>query len=390
MGLVNSDLKEIIPPEYDLIHNIGGTIDGMIEVEKGAKRGLYSTSGKLVLPVNYDQIFPLNDTENLALLRNGDDYFYLKADSTVTEKISGFKIGDGLKKIKIYGNTYTLSDKTSKNIMEYNSRDNFNSLIISPSYLVDLQIQDQFIDLRNPLRKLNGEEADDPDGFISLKIEFNNYKQNTDSWLESAFYSIYSSFIDGRSGLYESNKAKNVIVVDNKQNRLLGFNVQLYMGGEEGIPTISTSCDENSIREVNDSLYEFKTTSEVQQQTLADTIDEVPYYHYLYIKNEKLKALPNGRIFGFTKYVKMDDSYMQGCYVVNGKATDHVTKSMLEYMKNEIYASYNYKFKNDAWNQVFESRFNRYDDTIRNTNVDDSLTTIDKYNSSKIKINGVG
>ena len=81
---------------------------------------------------------------------------------------------------------------------------------------------------------------------------------------------------------------------------------------------------------------------------------------------------------------------MQGCYVVNGKATDHVTKSMLEYMKNEIYASYNYKFKNDAWNQVFESRFNRYDDTIRNTNVDDSLTTIDKYNSSKIKINGVG
>jgi hypothetical protein len=73
MGLVGPDLKEIIPLEYDLIHNISGTFPGLVEVEKGAKRGFFDLQGKIVLPVSYDQIFPLDNDENLAVLRNGDD-----------------------------------------------------------------------------------------------------------------------------------------------------------------------------------------------------------------------------------------------------------------------------------------------------------------------------
>ena len=79
MGLVGPDLKEVIPPDYDLIHNISGTFPGLIEVEKADKKGFYDLDGKIIVPVNYDQIFPIEDETNLAVWsRNGDDYFYFK------------------------------------------------------------------------------------------------------------------------------------------------------------------------------------------------------------------------------------------------------------------------------------------------------------------------
>lgn len=78
MGLVGPDLKEIIPVQYDLIHNIGGIADSLIEVEDGAKRGFYDITGKIVLPVEYDQILPLTNGDNIALISQGSDYFYLK------------------------------------------------------------------------------------------------------------------------------------------------------------------------------------------------------------------------------------------------------------------------------------------------------------------------
>ncbi|MDF2432089.1 MAG: hypothetical protein JWP44_1720, partial [Mucilaginibacter sp.] len=78
MGLVNPALKEIIPAEYDLVHNINGTFTGLVEVEKNDKKGFYNLNGRIVVPVNYDQIFPIEDENNLAVLKNGNNYFYLK------------------------------------------------------------------------------------------------------------------------------------------------------------------------------------------------------------------------------------------------------------------------------------------------------------------------
>jgi hypothetical protein len=123
-----------------------------------------------------------------------------------------------------------------------------------------------------------------------------------------------------------------------------------------------------------------------------DSLDVGPYYHYLYIKNGKLVALPNSRIFGCSKYVKLDDSYLQGCYIVNGKKVDHLTNEMLQYMKNEIYASYGYQFKTKAWNDIFDVRFYQELGDRKNTNVDDSLSAIEKYNINWInqKLKGQG
>ncbi|HEY2581465.1 MAG TPA: YARHG domain-containing protein [Mucilaginibacter sp.] len=380
MGLVNPSLKEIVPVEYNLVHNVGGTIDGLIEVEKGGKRGFYDLDGKNIVPASYDQIFPIVDDENIALLRNNDDYFYLRKDLSITDKIADFKITKELAKIKALHDSYTLSDKSSKNIMEFNSREDFNTMIISPSYLVDLQILPRFLNFQNPLRHAPAEQEGEGEGSISLDIKFDGSKKEESNWFESAFYSVVDDYLGARSGLYETKK---LLVVDKKQNRIMAFNYDSYYGGAEGGGALSGMCIENNFHSINDTLFEFKTTSNLDQYLLnGEHLSEGPYYHYMGIRNGTLVSIPCGRIFACAKFVKMDDSYLQGCYVIDNKSYDHVTPEILSYIKNEIFASYGYKFKNEKWNEVFEHRYEYH--VGNNTTVDDSLTSIEKYNISWI------
>ncbi|MGZ3750438.1 MAG: hypothetical protein ACXVAU_04120 [Mucilaginibacter sp.] len=378
IGLVNPDLKEIIPVEYDVIHNIGGTIDGLIEVEKDSKKGCFDTTGKAIVLANYDQLLPLDDESNLALLRNGDDYFYLKKDMSISDKLVDFKIATVFKKIKNLSNSSTFSAKGLKIIIEANSRDNFIADFFPPSYLVDLSIVNKTIEFPNPLRKMSSaeKEEDEEYGTLYCKISFDGYKPEDKNWLETAYYSVVDDYLGGRGGLYET---KNVLAIDNKSNKIMGFGVDSYSGIEEAAGQLSGACNDNHFRQINDTLFEFKTTSLLDLTINETDISEAPRYHYLHIVNGKLVALPNERLFGFTQYVKMDDSYLSGCYIIDDKQTDHLTPEILQYIKNEIFASYRYKFKNEKWTKQFEYNFGR-SDGANNVTVDDSLTAIDKYN----------
>jgi len=376
MGLVNPELQEIIPTNYDLVRNVNGTINGLVEVQKEGKRGLYNLTGKLVVPVSYDQIFPLVNDDNLAVLRNGDDFFYLKSDTTIGEKIAGFSIGDALPKIKFLNHSFILTDSASTNIMEYNSRTDGNALVIPPSFLVDLGLIENIHEFTNPLRK-NGE--DEGEASASLSIDFKGTKSTDKNWLESAFYSLYDDYVGGRGGLYET---RTVVLADKNKNRLMGFSAGAYEGEEEEEGLTSDLCNENEVTALGDSLYEFKTTTEFDQPLLVGEMTIAPNYYYLKVKNGKLEALKSDRVFGCTQFVKLNDNYLKGCYVIDNKAVDRVTPEVLRYMKNEIYASYGYQFKNKKWVDAFTMRFNKYysDDGKTNVSVDDSLTVIDKYN----------
>ncbi|RFZ92169.1 YARHG domain-containing protein [Mucilaginibacter conchicola] len=386
MGLVNADLKEVIPVEYDLIHNIGGTIDGLIEVEKGDKKGFYSTEGKLIVPVNYEQILPLNDDDNIALLKNGADYSYLKKDLTTGEPIADFKIADILPKIKHYGDSYKVDEKTSDKLLEYNSRVQFTSLIISPSYLAEWHMMPKFLDLPDKLRHPGADMEGDGEGYGYVEVKFSGEQKSEDNWFTTAFYSVLEDYLGGRGGLYE-NRA--MLLVDKKQNRILGFDASSYHGNGEGGAPVDGICRENFVKAINDTLFEFKTTSTLFAEMYAkDTyLDEGPYYHYLELKGGKLVAKESSRLFP-TQFVKLDDSYLAGCYsITNGqydeklkqKTLDHLTPEMLQYMKNEIYASYHYKFKNQRWDKIFDDRY-YVNEKDKNVSVEDSLTAIDKYN----------
>lgn len=380
MGLVGPDLKEIIPAKFDLVHNINGTIDGLVEVEKDNKKGFYDLTGKNVVPVDYDQVFPLKDSTNIALMRRGDDYFYLEKDLTITGKLADLKIENMYKNIKNFGESYTWSDSTFRNVMEYNSMDQYNSIIIPPSYLADLHILPRIIDFQNPLRDENSTGADDDDegnGDNTYAVNFDGEGKNSESWFETAYYSIVDDYIGGRGGLYE---AKNVLLIDKKQNRLIGFNANSYYGGGEGGGSLSGLCKDNSFRSINDTLFEFKTTVILEAELLnGQLLNEGPYFHYLHLVKGKLVEVPCDRLFPCAMFVKLDDSYLKGCYTIGDNTYDHMTPEVLSYMKNEIYAAHDYRFNNKKWAEIFADRLGR-DEFGKYDNVDNKLSDIEKYN----------
>jgi len=400
IGLVSPELKEIIPPQFDLIYNINGTFPGLVEVEKDNKKGFYNLDGKNVVPVEFDQILPLNDKEELALLRKGSDYFYLEKDLIISNRVD-INVGDYLPKIKDLNTPSDLNKKVLEVVTEYNSKQNHGAIYITPSYLSDLNIISKFNEFKNPLRKGIYEDV-----HTKYEVKPTDSQKENGNWIASAFYSIRDYFLGGRGEFYDT---KRMVLADKKSNRLYAaeFGTDYSPDGSESLT--DGTCDINSIKALTDSLLEVKTGVILYVQLYDSTKDVVagPYYHYLKIKDNKLIELPGNRNFGFTKYVKMDDSYLDACYQIqnyqiqkstyknsNIKTVDHITPEMLRYMKNEIYASYCYKFKDKRWQDVFSDMVSAYDhgnEIPPNANVDDSLTVIDKYNINFInqKLNGV-
>ncbi|EHQ27831.1 WG repeat-containing protein [Mucilaginibacter paludis] len=386
MGLLNPQLKEIISPQYDLIHTIGATFPGMIEVEKEHKRGFYDINGKIIVPVSYDQIFPINDDTNAAVLKNGADYFYLKKDMSISEKVE-LKLNDFFSKIKYLNSSFDLYPKALSLpvLTEYNSHEQHGAIYIGPSYLSDLNIiHGAQIDFQNPLRKVEYFDV-----HKNYEIRFSDKDRiDTGDWLTASFYSIRDYFLGGRAEFYDT---KNVVMLDKKNDRILTQQFGTDYGKDEG-DSYSGSCDINNVKILADSLIEIKTgaTLSIELYDSTKSIVGGPYYHYLTIKDNQFVELPNRRSFGFTKYVKMDDSYLYGCFEMwrpnsKTKTFDHLTPEILRYMKNEIYADYRYAFKDKRWQDIFlylTSEFDAKTSDLKpnNANVDDSLTVIDKYN----------
>ncbi len=400
MGLLGPDLKEIIPPQFDMIHTINATFPGLIEVEKGDKRGFYDLNGKNVVPVNYEQIFPINDDANLAVLKHGEDFFYLKKDLSISDKVD-LKFSDFLPKIRDLGNQVDLYAKALTVVTEYNSRQLDGAVYVAPSYLVDLNMVAIAENFKNPLRKVVYDDVNE-----NYDIGFLREVKDDSNWITASFYSVRDYYLGGRSEFYDK---RNLVIVDKKKNRVLTTDIGTnYVREIDGGDSLDGICDVNNIKVLNDSLYEVKAGA-VLWADLYDstkTLTGGPYYHYLAIRNNKLVELPNQRYFGFTKYVKMDDTYLNNCYRLQVGTTyksskpttvDHITPELLRYMKNEIYADYGYKFKDSRWQQVFaDMPAYGYDaDTQKpkegNASVDDSLTAIDKYNINWIaqKLKGV-
>ena len=402
MGLLGPDLKEIIPPRFDMIHTINATIPGLIEVEKGDKRGFYDLNGKNVVPVIYEQIFPINDEVNLAVLKNGDEFFYLKKDLSISDKVD-LKFSDFLPKIKDMANPVNLYSKALKVVTEYNSRQRHGAIYVAPSYLVDLNLVAIAEDFKNPLRKVDFEVAGVNEDY---NIGFLREVKDDNNWLTASFYSIRDYYLGGRTSFYDK---RDLVIVDKKKNRVLATDIGTnYVREEDGGDSLEGICDVNNIKVLNDSLYEVKAGAVLWAELYdsTKTLTGGPYYHYLSVRNNKLVELPNNRYFGFTKYVKMDDSYLNGCYRLligkvykDSKSTtvDHVTPDLLRYMKNEIYADYGYQFKDKRWQQIFDDMpAYGYDAETQKpkegkVSVNDSLTDIDKYNINWIaqKLKGI-
>ncbi|MFC0516707.1 WG repeat-containing protein [Mucilaginibacter angelicae] len=387
MGLAGPDYKEIIPADYDLVHTIGGTFPNLIEVEKDHKRGFYDLTGKIVIPVEYDQVFPLNDSENIAAMRKGDDYFWLKSDYTISEK-ADIRVSDIFSKLK-QPPSFTLNQSPAGGITEFNSKEQHGAIYIPPSYLVDLKLIEEVKEFKNPLRNHVYFEESSSQYIVKAKaLPVNATAASSDNWIQSAYYSIRDYFIGGRISFYDSN---NMVLIDNKNNKLYGYNIRTNINTEEGGGEFSGRCNEFSINPISDSLLEVKATSVANIELYNNTyLNELPVFHLLKIQNGKVEESMNTkRIFAFTKFLKMDNHFIEGCYVCYKRndanwtytmtSSGAISPEVLRYMKNEIYADYNYKFKDKRWTDIFTQQFySRYKPV--NASVQDSLTEIDKYN----------
>jgi len=370
MGLVNPQLQEIIPAEFDLIYNINGTINGLIEVEKDHKRGFYNLNGKVILPVEYDQIFPVANSEHLAALRKGTAYYWMEKDYSISGE-AAVNINQLLTMLPEV-NWNSLGHVNKTDIMELNSRDNHSSVLISPSYLTDLNFVSAVKYLKNPLRR-NVEFYDASDEYKVAKNE--NFNKADTGRFQALIYSIRDYFIGGRSEFYDT---KNVMLVDKQSNRTFSTNIPVDYTMSEG-GEAPTKCNGYNFKPVSDTLFELKVGASTSLTLYDDTyIQEMPMYHYLYVHNNKLNEKLSNRLFTFTQFVKMDESYITGCYLYNDKTLTGLTPAMLRYMKNEIYADYNYIFKDKKWASIFADSMMDY--KAENANVDDRLTEIDRYN----------
>jgi hypothetical protein len=382
MGLVDPEFKEIIPVNFDVVHNIGGTVANLIEVEKDHKKGLYDLRGRIIAPAVYDQIMPVKDSSNLAALKKGEDFYWLRKNYTISTKVD-LRITDIFSKLK-QSTSFTLTKNPGSDITEFNSRRMHGSIYISPSYLVDLGLLPIVKLFENPLRRnvfvfsaSRSYQVDD-EGKAATKVD------GSGNWLLSLFYTIKNHYVDGRSGLYT---AKNLVIIDKKRNKAYGSSVINAVSDNEGEPGSSADCMKYKVKALNDSLFEVMMPSRVLVKLLnGTTLNQMPFYHYLGLKKGRLFEQNIDRQFGFTKIRKMADSDLNGCYVYQVKADKDnwkneqgsINQYVLQYMKNEIYASYNYDFKDATWAEIFRETLPDY--KVKNTNVDDSLTAIDKYN----------
>jgi hypothetical protein len=383
MGLIGPDLKELVPVAYDLVHNINGTINGLIEVEKSHKHGFYNLQGKIIVPAEYDQIYPVTNDNALAALQKGDDFFWLNRDSTISAKVN-ISLSEVLAQTSHLGN-FNQDGSNADNVTEFNSHEQHGSVYIPPAYLVNLGIFSTIEQFKNPLRR--NIDFEDVSAKINIKLSNKADVQKDGNIFETAFYSIRNYFLGGRSEFYDT---KNLVVVDKKNNKVYRQEILTDLSIEDGGDDLTGLCNEYYLKPLNDTLLEMKVTSAISISLYnGDGLQEAPVYHYLTLKNGKMTEANTNRKFSFTKFRKMNDSYLEGCYLYlikppiakegyKKEQSSYLRKDVLQYMKNEIFADYHYKFKDSVWNEVFAESIANYE--AKNESVDDSLTEIDKYN----------
>lgn len=378
-GLVGPDLKEIIPVQYDLIHGFNTTLNGFIEVEKEKKKGLYSLNGKLIVPVEYDRIFPIQTDSTLAILQKGDNFFTFSKNLEISSA-PGIKFTNVLAMLPIF-KRQEITAANVDNITEINSREYHQAVYVAPSYLADLNLHKRILQIKNPLRK-NVEVFDYSDKYIISAPQ--KATDETGNTLSAMVYSIRDYYQGGRSEFYEK---KNAIVTDVESDKF--YTVDLYDNYLfEEFETPELQCKDFYLKMLSDSLVEIKYSAWVVINASAtDSLLEAPVYQYFKVKNEAMEPVNQGRIFACASLVKLDESYVQGCYTYSGKngksQTDYLKQAYYKYIINEIYASHNYIFKDKKISEAFE--FSLPDYKPEHTNVENKLTEIEEYNIAWLK-----
>jgi hypothetical protein len=373
IGVVEGSGKVIVPVKYDKIYNPNGTVSQFIEVENNGKRGLYSLNGEEFLAAEYDVIYPYAGEDAVVCIVKQNGKFGkvmntgtvlfdepLNTLSAMTEIVSKFKF-------EYPGTIVVLRYPYSPDEYRNTSIESLSGVIITPSYLVDMGL---IKDAYEPDITMDENHMGMLDKGVSIK-ETASFSDK----VMAVFTLFYESGIDARDYSFERT---DLITYNEKLEPIERVEGLCINGGQVDF------CGESTYRKVDTALYEIKKDEHVSDFRY-DGMNQFTYYKIE--NNGDVHQMNNNRLFAFTKFVRMDESYFKTCaysgfdyteeHPYNRLSFNGLSYEDLDLMRNEIFADYGYKFKSEKWNKYF-SKKKWY--KAQFDNVDDKLTEIDKHN----------
>ncbi|MEM7373457.1 MAG: YARHG domain-containing protein [Bacteroidota bacterium] len=377
LGVVNHELQTIIPVQFDKIYNPGGTVAEHIEVERNGKKGLFQLDGTEVLPPEYDGIYPARLPGTLVQVKKEEAFGWVGKNGNLHMEKSQHPILH-VSPITSQQISYWKYDVTSPTLIPFlpailESKEDSAGILIPPSYLLalgtvppltkDIDLHKEPTMLMDPVHRVNSSTG----SILSFR------KIKRDIW---ALFSLYEETgVHARDYHVETNRlttlTEDLSVIDTLAFLDNGDNYTL--------------CQEAGFQLVNDTTLEVKESGYSNKTHLPYA--QMEWYRYYSISSTgDIQPLTSNRIFDFTKFIRINPEYFQGCFAQGHPSPDddgnmllskHLSIEDLDIMRNEIFADYGYTFQSDKWQRYF-GEFDWYQP--QHASVDHLLTDIDKYN----------
>ncbi|NQY04869.1 MAG: YARHG domain-containing protein [Flavobacteriaceae bacterium] len=375
-GIVNQQMKEILPVEYDEIFNPDLTVKDYVEIRKRHLVGLVNYTNGHLVPCEFDIIYPpIGDEIAIGKI----EQIYYKITESGKEEI--LNDNEKPRNADIFK---TLSfDYFDKSVVplndpyyEHYEGDPYegNGVVFTPTYLNQFGVLPEKVE-----NILNAEEGF---GLIESRSEVNQSKGVGDK-IFAFITNFFEEGVDGRG--YELEKQHLVTI--NTENE------DFY------VKRIHESYNDNAFHFCGDEVLNMHFISDnvlevkkyIQNSESYKRYHSMPIYLYYQIKdNGEIEQFGSNRVFGFTKQKKLKREDFYDCFTREKNKSDggfglyltsHYSIEDLDIMRNEIFAEYGYKFKTDKWIAYFDSK-PWYEP--KHDNVDDLLSEIEKHNVTLI------
>lgn len=365
MAVVDSVGQEIIPFGYPQLGNPGIVEDYIVETRSINGYGYFDIRGKkeLIEP-NYLVLIPYFKDGIAALGQQPDGQigwfnmsyqFQLGFPSAEVEK--AYKTLAYIpESMEIKFENYTL--------MEPPTEANFGSgTFITPSYLVSAGIfEESYQNL-----SMDGTSYR---AYIDAVEESHSFLETIGESFHAFVTTLKTRYLEGRQEFYTNSTIS-------------------FLDQDGNVTTsVPVSSAEVSFRKIDEGLIEMKSPFESNDEFYyASPFDiDLPQYEYLSLANGTITRLESNRFYPFTKFVKIDSSYLQGTFTCLNPETeeidtqDFVPNHILQDMRNEIFASYGYIFDDPATQERFSAQKNYQGSFNSIEQVLQIMSDIDRHN----------
>jgi hypothetical protein len=368
MGLVDQDGNVVIPVEYDLIRTLSFDLDGITEVKRAGKTGYFDLVRKTeVVPPVYDMVIPYRKNDIFCIVRRDSVYGWYDNSFTFSPGFPSAETERFVKdftflpkRLRLAAGHYALCEIPSEQHAGH-------GIIMPSSYLVMTGIFSEFISGISPTPfPLEGwTDYVETEGSVFTRIT---------EGVSALITTVRERYLEGRQEFYEHNRLAFIgPALDTLAVTSIGA------GGAVNITRIDSLLE---VRYAIDEEYYFEGSY---------WPDVVPLYQYFVLSADmKVTPLKTPRSFAQTQFVILDSSYFRGSFrhftVTEKDGLTHygydsipfISTKTVRFMRDEILASYGFKFDDEELNQWFYA----FRDLPRRSReeIEQLLTDTDRHN----------